>query len=157
MNRKNFSAFSLASLAFLFMLFLGSCGNQPGNSSTDKTEVFEMNTPPDTEHTTQNSVDYAGTYKGITPCADCDGIETELTINMDSTFSHSAKYLGKGDGTPVVTTGKYNWIDGGTIQLEGFLDGPSKYKVGEGQMWQLDMEGQKIEGALADKYILKKI
>jgi hypothetical protein len=66
------------------------------------------------------------------------------------------KYLGKGDAKPVIKTGKYVWVDGGTIQLNGITDGPSKYKVGEGRMWQLDMQGNKIEGELAEKYILTK-
>jgi uncharacterized lipoprotein NlpE involved in copper resistance len=133
-----------------------ACGENTGNQPESKEVEIEMVQPADPDHTTQNSVDYAGTYKGITPCADCEGIEVELTIGMDSSYTHSAKYLGKGDGKPLIKTGKYVWVDGGTIQLEGITDGPAKYKVGEGRIWQLDMQGNKIEGELADKYILTK-
>jgi hypothetical protein len=33
---------------------------------------------------------------------------------------------------------------------------PSKYKVGENRLIQLDMQGKPITGALADKFVLKK-
>lgn len=142
-------------LSFTVLLFV-ACGDNAGNNAGVEEVELEMVAPADTVHTTRNSVDYAGTYKGVIPCADCEGIEVELTINMDSSYTHSMKYLGKGDEKPVIKAGKYVWIDGGTIQLEGITDGPSKYKVGEGRIWQLDMQGNKIEGDLADKYILTK-
>lgn len=146
--------FTLLSL-FLLGSFV-ACGDNAGNNAGVEEVELEMVAPADTVHTTQNSVDYAGTYKGVIPCADCEGIEVELTVNMDSSYTHSMKYLGKGDEKPVTKAGKYVWIDGGTIQLEGIADGPSKYKVGEGRIWQLDLQGNKIEGDLADKYILTK-
>ena len=33
-------------------------------------------------HTTMNSLDWDGTYTGILPCADCKGIETNITLKM---------------------------------------------------------------------------
>ncbi len=152
----HFSGSVFLLLVSFTVLSLLACGENEANQSAVEDVKLEFVEVQDTVHTTQNSVDYAGTYKGITPCADCEGIEVELTILMDSTYSHSMKYLGKGDGQPVVKTGSYVWVDGGTIQLEGIADGPSKYKVGEGRIWQLDMQGNKIEGELAEKYILTK-
>lgn len=49
-------------------------------------------------HNSQNSLDWQVTYKGITPCADCEGIETEVVLNKDLTYLIKTKYLGKGDG-----------------------------------------------------------
>jgi uncharacterized lipoprotein NlpE involved in copper resistance len=155
MKRHFSGSFFLLLVSFTVLSFV-ACGDNDGSQSEVEEVRLELVKIPDTVHSTQNSVDFAGTYKGITPCADCEGIEVELTINMDSTYSHSMKYLGKGDGQPLVKTGKYVWIDGGTIQLEGVADGPSKFKVGEGRIWQLDMQGNKIEGEMADKYILNK-
>jgi uncharacterized lipoprotein NlpE involved in copper resistance len=157
MNKQIFSTSLIKVVCTLFMVNTIACGETTENNKASEVEISELVPGPVDEHTTQNSVDYAGTYKGITPCADCEGIEIELTINMDSTYSHSSNYLGKGDGKAIVKTGKYVWIDGGTIELDGMTDGPSKFKVGEGRIWQLDMEGNKIEGDLADKYILTKI
>jgi uncharacterized lipoprotein NlpE involved in copper resistance len=153
---------NIESLKMLFMAgalsIVASCGTNTENASpAEETPVNEEIATAPTGDNSQNSLDYAGTYKGVTPCADCDGIEVELTINQDSTFSLSNKYLGKGDGKPFVKTGRYSWTaDGSTIELEGITDGPSKFKVGENRVWMLDMQGNKVEGALADKYILTK-
>ncbi len=156
MNKRNLSGAVYALLTAFSAVWFVSCGGNDENKADLQEVQLEMVEPADTVHTSQNSLDYAGTYKGVTPCADCEGIEVALSIAMDSTYTLSAKYLGKGDGKPVVTNGKYVWIDGGTIQLEGINSGPSKYKVGEGRIWQLDMQGNRIEGALADKYMLTK-
>jgi len=138
-----------------FFAFSGCSGDadkvEPENA--DLQQVVDMATA----HNSQNSVDYAGTYKGITPCADCEDIEVELTINADDTYTISRKYLGKGDGQPIQETGKYAWTsDGSTIELQGITDAPSAFKIGEGIIWQLDKQGKRIEGKLADKYILTK-
>jgi uncharacterized lipoprotein NlpE involved in copper resistance len=155
-------SYSIATLKRLFIagvfLIFASCGTNSENATPAQEEtVKEEIAPVPTGDNSQTSVDYPGTYKGITPCADCEGIEVELIINQDSTFSLSNKYLGKGDGKPFVKTGRYSWTaDGSTIELEGISDGPSKFKVGENRVWMLDMQGNKVEGALADKYILTK-
>lgn len=39
------------------------------------------------------------------------------------------------------------------LEMEG---APGKYQVGENQLWHLDENGNRIEGDLADRYILKK-
>ena len=105
----------------------------------------------------QNSLDWPGTYKGITPCADCEGIETEIVLNADLTFTLKTKYLGKGDGKIFQETGSFVWDKtGGIITLEGLKGRPSQYKVGENRLIQLDMEGKIITGDLADKFVLRK-
>ena len=104
----------------------------------------------------QTSLDWNGTYTGITPCADCEGIETSVTLNKDSTYQVSNTYKGK-SAEAVIKTGTFTFNqDGNSITLGNITDGPSKYAVGENQLTQLDMEGNKITGDLADKYVLKK-
>lgn len=108
-------------------------------------------------HNSQNSLDWQGTYKGVTPCADCEGIETEIVLNADLTFTLKTKYLGKGDGKVFQETGSFVWDKmGGIISLEGLKGRTTHYKVGENRLIQLDMEGKVISGALAEKYVLKK-
>jgi uncharacterized lipoprotein NlpE involved in copper resistance len=149
--KMNYLKAFFVSLSFVSLI---SCGENKKEAEAVPEEV----TPAfKEEHTAQNSLDYTGTYSGVTPCADCEGIEVNLTIKADSTYNLSMKYLGKGDGVPVIREGSYTWVDGSTIQLGGITDGASKFFVGENQIWQLDMSGKKVEGALADKYILKKI
>lgn len=154
---------AISSLQLLNILFLGASFIAFSGCSSDADKVEPANADLQqvvgmaTAHNSQNSVDYAGTYKGVTPCADCAGIEVELTINADNTYIVSYKYLGKGDGQPIKESGKYAWTsDGSTIELQGITDAPSAFKVGEGIIWQLDKKGKRIEGELADKYILTK-
>jgi uncharacterized lipoprotein NlpE involved in copper resistance len=151
-----------SSLFFSIAVCLLSCnnaGNETG--SVPDTAVSETPVQPDTSKipaadNARVSLDWAGTYKGVVPCADCEGIETSITINADSTYSIDAKYLGKGEGKINNIKGNWRWTDGFTIELEGIKDGPSKYFVAEGRIIQLDKEGKRIEGALADKYVLTK-
>ncbi len=104
----------------------------------------------------QTSLDWDGTYSGITPCADCEGIETSVTLNKDMTYQLSNTYKGK-SADAVIKTGSFTFNkDGNTITLGNITDGPSQYAVGENQLTQLDMEGNKIIGNLADNYVLKK-
>ncbi len=108
------------------------------------------------EHNARNSLDILGTYKGVLPCADCEGIETEITLLNDETYTKKIKYLGK-DKKAFEEMGDYTWKeDGNTVILEGINSEPVEYLVTENSLMQLDMQGNKITGDLADKYILKK-
>jgi copper homeostasis protein (lipoprotein) len=102
------------------------------------------------------SLDWNGTYTGTLPCADCEGIETRLTLNLDKTFILKTKYLGQRDSFQE-KTGIFTWnTAGNTIILQGISNAPYQYLVGENVLFQLDMSGKKITGNLADKYQLKK-
>ena len=135
----------LISASLLFGLFVTSC-----NSVKKVT-----NTPYPDSHTSQNSLDWQGTYSGITPCASCPGIETELTLTSDLNYVLTTKYI---DNEGVYTVeGKFVW-EGNQIKLEGIKDGdgPSMYKVEEGRIRQLDLKGKEITGQLAQNYVLTK-
>ena len=70
-----------------------------------------------TSHNAKNALDYVGTYKGILPCADCSGLETEIAINENATFCIKTKYQGKGDKV-FVQKGNFTWNKkGNTIIL----------------------------------------
>nr|WP_315150243.1 copper resistance protein NlpE [uncultured Flavobacterium sp.] len=112
---------------------------------------------PTVSDNSQNSLDWQGTYRGVTPCADCEGIETEIILNLDLTYVMKTKYLGKGDGKVFEEKGSFVWDkSGANIALKGGKVGPSQYKVRENQLIQLDMEGNPITGDLADMFVLKK-
>lgn len=106
----------------------------------------------------QTALDWAGTYFSVLPCASCEGIETWLTLKPNSTFELKTNYLGLNDAREEIFTGTFEWdSSGSTIQLKGLIgDAPGKYKVGENRIWHLDQDGQVIEGALAERYILNK-
>jgi uncharacterized lipoprotein NlpE involved in copper resistance len=123
---------------------------------TDTIAKVAVETPSVSDNS-QNSLDWQGTYKGVTPCADCEGIETELVLNKDLTYAIKTKYLGKGDGKVFEEKGSFVWDKtGGIISLEGLKGSPSQYKVGENKLIQLDMEGKIISGDLAEMFVLKK-
>lgn len=130
-------------LAALFVL--AGCNK----SSKSETDVPDM-------HTSEISVDWAGNYNGTLPCADCEGIETVLTLKEDGTFELSQKYLGK-EEVATTETGTFDWAeDGGHILLK--ISGETrKFLVGENQIFWLDNDGNRITGDLEDHYRLQKV
>lgn len=105
--------------------------------------------------TAKNSLDVIGKYKGILPCADCEGIETTIELKADSTYSREMKYLGKKENL-FTATGKWNWVSEFVISLGSIKEDPNRYFVAEGKLVQLDMSGKKITGTMAAKYELNK-
>jgi uncharacterized lipoprotein NlpE involved in copper resistance len=100
------------------------------------------------------SLDWAGTYSGVIPCASCPGIETVVTLRADGTFERSARYIDERP-TPIVEAGFFTWNAAGSIvSLSADESELQRYQVGENRLFHLDMEGRRIEGALADSYIL---
>ena len=78
------------------------------------------------------------TYEGILPCEDCGGIKTTLDIYIDygdpnPPYVVTEVYLGKNNGTPVVTEGTYNTLRGTDVDpdatvLELDYDKPERLK-----------------------------
>ena len=62
--KTNILLFSL-----LFILFFGSCKENNSKKTTTTTTLGDNS---------QNALDWAGTYKGILPCADCEGMKMQL-------------------------------------------------------------------------------
>lgn len=148
-------------LILAFTVFQYSC-TKPAENQTESSEMTsatpETAQPLPIGDNSQTSLDWAGTYFNTLPCASCEGIETWLTLKMDGTFELKTNYLGLNDAREEIFTGTFKWDQSGsTIQLEGLIgDATGKYKVGENQIWHLDKDGNRIEGELADFYILKK-
>lgn len=108
------------------------------------------------QHNSANSLDWAGTYKGTLPCADCVGIETEITLNKDNSYFLKTKYSEKTDQV-VEEKGSLVWnAASNSITLAGLKNKPNQYFVGENKLIQLDISGNKITGAMAGKYVLSK-
>jgi len=102
---------------------------------------------------------WTGTYRGTLPCAGCEGIQTELTLNKNKTYDLITRRLGKGDLGVKALSGSFSWNkEGSIITLSGINKETqsSQLKYGEGTMTQLDLAGNLATGDLADKYVLKK-
>jgi len=107
-------------------------------------------------HAAYNAMDddLTGTYTGVLPCADCEGIAVELIVKGNEKYSLSQTYQGKGDGKPFVQEGKWRFSDN-ILTLLG-VDGPGKYRLEENRLLMLTEDGEAVTGDLADHYILKK-
>ena len=153
--KKSIIAISLASLVLV------ACSKTENKKVEEQTpvttEAASEATVADTAHTAENSLYWNGTYKGVLPCADCEGIKTELELNSDKTYEIKETYLGKGDGKPFESKGSFQFDSKNSSIIELDKAGDSrKYFVAEGYLKALDLEGNEITGDLADRYQLKK-
>ncbi|WP_286752465.1 MULTISPECIES: copper resistance protein NlpE [Sphingobacterium] len=92
-----------------------------------------------------------GEYRGVMPCADCDGIETLISLRADNTYQYSSKYLNKSDDV-FMREGKWK-LDGNIITLDGV---DYKFKLGNRILSQLDLSGNDITGDISKYYVLTK-
>lgn len=51
----------------------------------------------------------SGVFKGTLPCADCEKIEAELTLNQDNSYEYHTVYFKRGKEYPFTDKGKYSW------------------------------------------------
>ena len=126
--------------------------------NANKTSISNnQQTSPAGNHTSQDSLDWPGSYSGVLPCANCEGIETELTLASNMTYVLTTRYLGRNDSKADTVKGKFSW-QGNKLKLEGIRENerPSLYKAEENKVRQLDMQGKEITGDLAKRYVLAK-
>ena len=109
-------------------------------------------------HNAENALDYQGTYKGVFPAADCPGIEIELTLHNDNTYTMNSSYMDRSE-EPIQQTGNYT-VKGNLLTLRAKvgrgLPAPEYYKVEENRLRRLNAKKQPITGELADQYVLTK-
>ncbi|NEW79113.1 MAG: META domain-containing protein [Gelidibacter sp.] len=142
-------------LFIILVLFIIMSACNPNKKSTQTLEN-EKNAMPDNSRT---SLDWAGVYRGVLPCADCEGIETEIKINADLTYLISSTYLGKNEET-LKEIGSFKWDEAGAkITLEKADPKATiiQFLVGENILFKLDANGNRIEGDLKEIYQLKKV
>lgn len=156
--KKSLVAVAIASI------FLVACTKNENKTETTQTpdQASIASAPAETAtavdtHTAENSLDWAGDYTGTLPCADCEGIKTELELKNDKNYELKETYLGKGDGKAFETKGTFSFDakNPSVITLDKQAEN-RKFFIGENTATALDMEGNKIEGAMADLYVLKK-
>lgn len=148
-----FRVFTGFLLLILLPLFVTFC-----NSDGESTSETVLESEPDPVHNSMNSLNWAGTYEGITPCADCPGIETRLILRNDESYELTTRYIGKSDSL-FKATGSFSWNESGSkIRLDaGNQSRLSEYLVRENRVVQLNMNGEQVTGDLAESYKLEKI
>jgi copper homeostasis protein (lipoprotein) len=137
-------------LVLILLTFLISC--------QDKKETVAENKPLSINDfpKVNNNLQYIGTYLGVLPCGDCEGMETKITINENNTYTKSVHYLGKGNKV-FEQKGTITWNTlGNVIKLNEIQNSPNQYLVSNDELIQLDIEGNIIEGNIAKEYKLFK-
>lgn len=121
-------------------------------------ESARQNINPDPAHYARVSLDYEGVYEGVVPAASGPGILTRLVLRPGDRFELLRRHLDREtEGSEF--RGAFSWLeDGATIRLEGLADesSPDLFFVAENRLFQLDMHGRRIEGPLAEAYVLQK-
>lgn len=125
--------------------------------TTPATSPDPVNADP--AHNARNALNWIGAYRGVLPCADCEGIETVVVLARDGTYSTQARYLGKGD--PVFAEhGRFTWNEAGhTVTLAAAPSGrePARYFVGENHLLRLAPDGSRVTGPLAQHQVLTRL
>jgi len=118
--------------------------------------VFAETKDKDAHHA-QNSLDWPGIYYGFTPCADCNGVKTTLALNKNNSYILITQYVGKSE-REFVEKGKFTADSkSNTIVLTPRNSATTQqYFVGENELIQLDNNGNRISGKLAERYILRR-
>ncbi len=141
-------------IGFTFTLLLAiACARE--DAPAEKRAADEPSSLPIGDNS-RTSLDWAGTYSGVVPCASCPGIETAVTLHEDGTFEYSMLYIDESP-IPASHSGTFTWNDaGGKVTLETGDSAAQQYQVGENQLFHLDQQGERITGDLAGHYVLQK-
>ena len=110
----------------------------------------------DAAHNSNNSLDWAGDYSGVSPCADCPGIKTDITLANDNTYSLQEQYLEK-EKTSRTFKGQFSWDETGSVITLDADGDHHKFKVMEGKLRMLDKFGDLKQGGKPEDFDLKKV
>ena len=153
-------------LCILLLFCLLSCKDEKEASETNENipktdlEVTSEKTPAVMDaHNSENSLDWEGTYSGVLPCKDCDGIDTRLILRKNQTYQLVLSYLGipEKEGQDFISEGEFSWEDNGSnILLKGEKTDFQKFKVGELFLLPLDINGNQIKRVPGNNFKLLK-
>jgi copper homeostasis protein (lipoprotein) len=134
------------SIALLIVMTSLFCKSK--SKATKNTMVTDAGQSP------KSSMNWDGIYRGVLPCADCDGIQKTVYLIRDGNFLVRVKYLGRQDSSEI--SGTFSWNDQGNMITLNDIEPRTSFLVGENTLTQLDTNGNKITGETAGKFILSK-
>src|SRR5215469_16193919 len=91
-------------------------------------------------HNSRNSLDWAGTYAGVLPCADCPGTKTRLTLGRDGSYRLVTEAQGSQNAEKSVS-GAFTWQPSGNAITLDERAGRQQFSVGEGRLTLLNPKG----------------
>ena len=136
--------------SILILLLLNSCERNSGNA-TITVDTVETETP------VIEPVKNETVYEGLLPCADCQGILTNLMLQGDSsTYFLTETYLGSGKPDSVfLRSGTYTTLTAADsitalVELSAVKEsGPLYFEIsGDTALIRLDMNAKRIQGNL---------
>lgn len=136
-----------------FTLILGVFACETSNSGQGTGPVA-----PTITDNGKTGFDWAGTYKGVLPCADCKGLATSVRLNEDQTYVLRYQYKGKSDEI-VEYRGSFEWADSGNViflREAGTGEIANSFLIAENKLTQLDRYGNPMKGKPENNYELKK-
>lgn len=156
-SRHRMGISTFAPLALLCsVLLLQACS--PATEPTASDSAPEQQVALPLGDTSQNALDWDGTYQGVLPCASCEGIETRLELRDDGSYHLVTVYLGEEPDNQFEQQGKFAWDEQGRVIKLDAPEGEAVYfKVEENAVRQLDQDAEQISGPLADHYRLNKL
>lgn len=140
-------------LALALALSIVSC-KQNNKKETNTVETDQQDTEVVDGHSSEMALEWAGTYEGIFPCADCPGIKTTITLHDDKTYKLVQDYMDNQE--PETESGSFQFDESGSIISLMREATAQKYKLVENAIIALDADGNEVTGELADSYILTK-
>ncbi len=138
----------------LTSLILMGCSNN--NDQSERASAPDNNVIANTDHpnqadttmgdTAENALDWPGEYKGILPCKDCKGIETELELKLDNRFELSQEFLGKPANTENKVKGTFKFLADQPNMIQLDAEGDNRiYFIGENFIELRGDKGEKLE------------
>lgn len=113
--------------------------------------------------------EWAGLYRGVLPCADCEGVDTVLELHADGSWERTQRYLGESDElfvssgriAPSTAVDAENEASGtGSLELvvlEAETPDEVAYRADPDSLLQLDRDRRVITGDLEDRYRLRLV
>ncbi|MFY0252841.1 copper resistance protein NlpE N-terminal domain-containing protein [Chitinophaga sp. 30R24] len=129
----------------LLMIAMAACNHRSNSLANDNSN-----------NTGHSATQLTGTYQGTLPCADCPGMDYQVSLYDDHTFSELVAYQGRGQDIATVASGTWQQTSDSTVMLKKKTDS-SSFLASEGKLLLLDPNGKRIEGVLASNFELKAI
>jgi uncharacterized lipoprotein NlpE involved in copper resistance len=151
MRMKIFKLIAISAVALLC-----SCKNEQKQAKAQMECEATPKEIPDAAHNSHNSLDWAGAYKGTTPCMEpCKGIDTQITINQDSTYALTVQAIGQ-EKVPRQFSGTFHWDKAKNVITLDANGDHHKFQVRENALKELDKFGDPKQLGRQEDYILIK-
>jgi heat shock protein HslJ len=103
-------------------------------------------------HNSRNSLDWAATYEGVLPCADCPGTKTRLTLNRNDSYRLVTQAHGSQNAEKSVS-GVFTWQPSGNAITLDEHGGRQQFSVGEGRLTLLGPESGASQSPAANRVL----